>query len=407
MRRRYRRNRSYGSFWAGFILILLIGGIAANYLRPLPKAVASNATITSEISAVDLAWPPGTSSAIGAHGFGALATKGSKGPRPTASIAKVITALAVLEKMPLQKGQQGPMITITKADVELYNKYYRINGSTVKVVEGEQISQYQALQAVLLPSANNMADTLAIWAFGSMDAYHQHANKMVKKLGMTNTIVAADASGMSPATKSTTSDLITLGEAALDNPVVAEVVAQKSAVIPVAGAIHSANARLGLNNIIGIKTGLTDEAGGCFLFAAKHTLKTGQEITIIGVVLGAQKFTDALNSSEPLLNSAKKHFNVKTPIKAGESFASLTTPWLSASEQGKTVVAQKDVTLVAWDGVALTPDIKLNNITHALPAGAQVGEIVVSSGKNSASTPLVLKESISGPTIWWRLSRYN
>lgn len=407
MRKRNRRNRSSGSFWAGFILVLLVGAIAVNYLRPLPKAVASNATITSEISAVDLAWPQGASAAIGAQGFGALATHGNKAPRPTASIAKVITVLAVLEQKPLAKGQQGPMITITKADVELYNKYYRMNGSTVKVIEGEEISQYQAMQAVLLPSANNMADTLAIWAFGSMQAYHDYANKMTKRLGMTHTRVAADASGMSPATTSTSSDLITLGEAALKHPVVAEIVAQKSATIPIAGPIHSANARLGINNVIGIKTGLTDEAGGCFLFAAKHRLKAGEEITIIGVILGTQKFTDALNGSEPLLNSAKKHFRVKKPIKAGEPFASLTTPWLPSGEQAKPVIAKHDISLVAWDGMALTPHIELNNITHALPAGAEVGRVTVSSGKNSASTPLVLKEPISGPTIWWRLSRYQ
>lgn len=407
MRRRHRRNRSYGSFWAGFVLVVLLGGITLNYLRPLPKAVASNTTVTSQITALDLAWPHGTSAAIGAQGFGTLATHGSKAQRPTASIAKVITALAVLEKKPLATGQQGPKITISKADVALYDRYYRMNGATVKVVEGSQFTQYQALQAILLPSANNMADTLAIWAFGSLEAYHAYANQMVKRLGMGNTIVADDASGMSPATVSTSRDLITLGEAALKQPVVAEIVAQKSATIPITGPIHSANARLGFNNIIGIKTGLTDEAGGCFLFAAKHRLATGQEIVIIGVVLGTQKFTDALNSSEPLLNSAKKHFSQKTPIKAGETFASLTMPWLPAGEESVDVIAKQDVTLIAWDGVALTPNIQLQNITHALPAQAEIGTVAVSSGTNSAQTALVLKEPISGPTVWWRMSRYR
>lgn len=407
MRRRTRQRRSYGSFLAGFVLVLLVGGLAVNYLRPLPKAVASNTTITSQIAPTELAWPTGSPAAIGAHGYGVLETNGSKASRPTASIAKVITALAVLEQKPLGPGRQGPTITITKADIELYNHYYRQNGATVRVVEGGQITQYQALQAILLPSANNMADTLAVWAFGSMEAYHDYANKMVKRIGMTNTRVAGDASGMSPATTSTTSDLITLGEAALDNPVVAEIVAQRSAVIPEAGVVHSANARLGFNNIIGIKTGLTDEAGGCFLFAAKHTLPGGQQVTVVGVILGMPRLLDALQASEPLLNSAKEHFSVKTPVKAGEPFASLTTPWLPDSEQAKQIVAKDDVALVAWSGKPLTPRIALDEISHALPAGAPVGTISVSSGNHTVGTPLVLKESVSGPSIWWRLSRYH
>jgi D-alanyl-D-alanine carboxypeptidase (penicillin-binding protein 5/6) len=42
---------------------------------------------------------------------------------------------------------------------------------------GEELSEYQALQALLLPSANNIAETLARWAFGSIDAYNAYANQ--------------------------------------------------------------------------------------------------------------------------------------------------------------------------------------------------------------------------------------
>jgi D-alanyl-D-alanine carboxypeptidase (penicillin-binding protein 5/6) len=400
MRSRYRRPKKHtGLKFMCFILIIALAAMALNYVRPLPHATASVVSVTSELDALTIQWPLGAS-AIGAQGFGALAANGPQAPRPTASLAKIITALAVLEKQPLSHGEQGQPIVLTDADVALFEKYYRLGGAVVKVEVGKSLSEYQALQAILLPSANNMADTLAIWAFGSMEGYHTYANQMLKRMGLRDTVVAADASGMSPNTKSTPRDLIRLGEYALSHPVIAEIVAQPSAVIPIHGAIVSANSRLGYNNIIGIKTGLTDEAGGCFLFAAKHEVE-GRPITIIGVIMGAKSLPVALAQSEPLLNSAKPYFGTKVVIKAGEVFATYATPWLVTSE----VVAKQDVSLLAWKGTTLTPQIKLSEVNRSLPAGTQVGTALVASGTNTASTPLVLQQAITGPTWKWRFIR--
>lgn len=371
-----------------------------NYCRPLPAADAAIVNISSEVDSVKLAWPARGNAAIGAQGFGMLAHRGPQTPQPTASLAKLVTALAILEKHPLKKGQQGPVITLTAADVALFEKYYALGGAVVKIQGGEQISLYQALQAILLPSANNMADSAAVWAFGSMEAYLRYANAMTDRVGLSHTTIAVDASGMSPESTSTPADLIRLGELALRNPVIAEIVAQPSATIPVHGPIHSANARLGFNNIIGIKTGLTDQAGGCFLFAAKHTVDS-KEVIIIGVITGAGSLRAALADSEPLLNSAKPYFTVKTPIKAGQPFATVTTPWLSSA----TAIAQKDVTLLAWRGTTLTPRVELDPVAGSMAAGATVGTAFIASGDNTASTPLILQQGISGPSWRWRLKR--
>ncbi|HET8670683.1 MAG TPA: serine hydrolase, partial [Candidatus Saccharimonadales bacterium] len=385
-----------------FLLILVVGGLLFNYLRPLPQANASITNISTNINSIKLTWPSRGYAALGAKGFGTLETHGSQSARPMASIAKVVTALAILEKYPIKQGQLGPTITITQQDVDIFNKYFGMGGAYVRVEKGEEITLYQALQAILLPSANNMADSLAIWAFGSMDAYHGYANALLKRSGLKRTTVAIDASGFSPASTSTPSDLIRLGELALSNTVIAEIVAQKSASIPVHGVVYSANSRLGYNSVIGIKTGLTDQAGGCFLFAANHEVAKGKSVTIIGVIMGTPTLRSALDESEPLLNSAKPHFSLKTPIKSGEIFANITTPWLSTAD----VVAGSDVALITWNGTALTPQIELAKITGSLPAGAQVGTAIISSGTNTASTPLMLKQDIYGPTWQWRLKRF-
>ncbi len=405
MRRQHRRKRHFGTKFLSFLLLVVMGAALFNYIRPLPKADASVAGLSSEINSVSLSWPQHGVAALGAQGFGLLATHGSQQPRPTASMAKIISTLAVLEKHPLKLGEQGPTLTMGQSDLDLFNKYYGEGGSYAKVEIGEKITEYQMLQAALLPSANNMADGLATWSFGSLQDYATYANAMVKRLGLNNTHVGSDASGFLPDTTSTPADFVHLGELALDNPVIAQIVAQKSATIPVQGVIYSANSRLGYNNIIGIKTGLTDQAGGCFLFAARYTPDgSPKPIVIIGVIMGAPSLLEALNDSEPLLNSAKSYFTYKTAIKAGDSFASLTTPWNGASV---TIVAKQDADMVAWAGKPLIPRVELNKIGGSMSSGAQVGTALVSSGNNTATTPLVLKDPISGPSWQWRVRRLN
>jgi D-alanyl-D-alanine carboxypeptidase (penicillin-binding protein 5/6) len=402
MRRYERPKRRIKRKLFSFLLIVTAAGMLLNFARPLPHADASIVAMTSQVDSVKLSWPAQGYAAIGAKGYGVLATHGSQNQRPMASISKVVTALAVLEKHPFKSSKSSPTLTMTAADVELFNKYYGMGGAYVKVEVGEKITLYQALQAILLPSANNMADSVAIWAFGSMEKYHEYANQMLARMGLKQTVVATDASGFAPGSKSTPTDLVRLGELAMKNPVIAEIVAQPSATIPVHGVIYSANSRLGFNNIIGIKTGLTDEAGGCFLFAAQHDVN-GQKVMLIGAILGEPTLRGALNDSEPLLNSAKQYFSVKTPIKAGEVFATVTTKWQSTAN----VVAQKDVSLVAWNGKPITPNIELSRINGSKPAGTVVGNALVSSGNHTTSTPLVLQDAIKGPTWQWRLQRVN
>lgn len=388
-----------------FLLLLplvLLAGLAANYLRPLPAATATPEGMTSTVGAIMLKWPSAGSAAIGAQGFGVLDSYGAVSPRPMASLAKLMTALAVVEKKPFKLGQQGETYTITQRDVELYDSYLAQGGAVAKVAVGEKITEYQMLQAILLPSANNLADTAALWTFGSMDAYLAYANNMAKRFGLKQ-MVLADASGMSPKSIATTRELVRLGEYVMNQPVLANIVGQKSATIPVAGTINSANSRLGYNNIIGIKTGLTDQAGGCFMFAASHKLATGENIVLIGVILGAPKLTDAFDASEPLINSAKPHFTIQRVVKAGQKVANYDTPWGSNSD----VIAEDDVDLVVWKGVPLTPSIKLHQPSLARNAGDVVGSFTVRSGLNGKSTNVTLKSDLKDPPFKWRLTRID
>lgn len=248
-------------------------------------------------------WPENVAAAgVGVKNGGVLGVTGDEQSRPIASIAKVITSLVLLDKYPLKPGESGPSIPITEDDEQLYRDYIAQNGTVVLVKAGSPITLRQALEAMLLPSANNIADTSAIWGFGSLEEYHRYANEFLQRKGLTNTVVGGDASGLDPATKSTTRDLIKLGELALENPVTAEIVAQTSGSIAVAGPIPNYNALVTKHGFTGIKPGDTLEAGITSLFSTKRIIQ-GKEVTLIGVILGADTYRASNDGAVTIINS--------------------------------------------------------------------------------------------------------
>jgi len=384
------------------MLILSLG--VWNTLRPLPAIAVGRQAITAPLeTATPLLWPSAGEAAIEVQGLTTTFTNGPQKPLPTASIAKIITCLTVLQAKPLNVDELGPPITLTQADLDIYNNYVARNGSVIHVAPGEQLTEYQALQALLLPSANNIADSLAIWAFGSLEAYHAAATQYVQQLGLTNTIIGSDASGLSPDTTSTPTDLTVLGEKALGNPVIAQIVGQTSATLPIEGVIRNVNQLLGHDGIIGIKTGNSDQVGGNMLFAAKVAVTADTTVTIIGAIMGQGSLNIALNAVIPLLDSVKANAYMMTLVHAGETIATYTAAW---SRQGTSAVAKKDLSFVGWKGNPINPQVSLQRSSLSYDQGATMGTVSTTSGTMHASTDVVLTNTIPQPSLWWRLTRH-
>jgi D-alanyl-D-alanine carboxypeptidase (penicillin-binding protein 5/6) len=201
-----------------------------------------------------------------------------------ASVAKVMTAYLVLRDHPLRPGEEGPAITLTDADVVDTDRRRRQQESVVSIAAGEQLTERQALQALLLPSANNIAAVLARWDAGSADRFVARMNSIARSLGMTHTRYT-DPSGYDDATVSTAADQVRIVDRAMRLPVFASIVATPSATLPVAGTVHNTNTLLGHEGFVGVKTGSDAAAGGCFAFRAIRWID-GKRTTITGVVLG-------------------------------------------------------------------------------------------------------------------------
>ena len=275
---RGRRRRRNAKAVLALTLAAVLSWQAVDALEPStsPDDVSRSGSGWTAVS-----WPA-QGAAAAAVGGGPIHTSGSSRPVPIASLAKVMTAVVVLHSRPISSQDPGFTITLSAADV-FDTKQRRSQGqSVVAVVAGEQLTERQALQALLLPSANNIAFALARAVSGSTDAFLSEMNAEARRLGMTSTRYT-DPSGYDAGTVSTARDQLLLARAAMRIDAFAEIVSLTSAVLPQTGVVHNTNSLLGHDGFVGIKTGSDQAAGGCFMFAARSGHR---EQLIYGVVLG-------------------------------------------------------------------------------------------------------------------------
>lgn len=333
-------------------------------------------------------------------GLGPVGSSGGMAPAPMASTTKVMTALLVLEDHPLALNASGPVLVVSRSDVTTYVAERNQGESVVPVVEGEQLTEYQLLEGLMLPSASNFADMLANWDAGGVAAFVGRMNARATALGMAATRYA-DVSGFSPSSVSIPSDLIRLAQTAMRIPVFAQIVAQAQATLPVAGVIHNLDTLLGQSGVIGIKTGHTDEAGGCFVFAADLTID-GSPVRIYGAVMGQPNFLPgAFAATTALLNGIRPVLHLRTAARKGDVIARYQSAW---GESGA-IVADSAVAWVLIDGTPVSRRTTLAQLPQSAPGAARVGTLTLAAGDHRADVSLVLANAINGPDVGWRLTR--
>jgi serine-type D-Ala-D-Ala carboxypeptidase (penicillin-binding protein 5/6) len=208
-------------------------------------------------------------------------SRGLDAEHPIASITKVMTALVVL-----QAGDLNRTITVTEA-AEQYGRAY--SPGSAGLHPGDVLTARQLLEAMLLPSGSDAAYLLATAYGPGWRAFVRKMNATARKLGMTRTHFA-NFDGLpwptEHATYSTPRDLIVLSKAAMKLPVFRQIVAQRTHWIAATSRHHhyfwtNTDLLIGTyRGAIGIKTGFTQGAGYCLLFAARRG-----PLELMGVVL--------------------------------------------------------------------------------------------------------------------------
>jgi serine-type D-Ala-D-Ala carboxypeptidase (penicillin-binding protein 5/6) len=224
-------------------------------------------------------------------------------PVPIASLAKVMTAYLTLKRYPLGGAQNGFTMTVTAAQAQAEAQ----DQSVVAVRAGEQLTERQLLEALLIPSGNNIAQMLAAQGAGGETGFVAEMNAEARALGMDHTTYT-DPSGFDPNTVSTAADQLRVFQRAMRFPVFRQIVSMPSVTLPVAGTLTNFNP-LVADGYAG-KTGSDSAAGGCLAFFTNVTVG-GRPVTAVGVVLGQGEGGDtseilaaAGNAAEQLVQSA-------------------------------------------------------------------------------------------------------
>lgn len=361
---------------------------------------------TFDGAAPQLPWPSEGQGLITVSGLGTVGRFGEEKPVPIASVTKSMTAYIIMRDHPMKLGQKGASIPVDKlAEKEGgYNKTG--DESTLDTIKaGQTLTQKDALSAIMIPSANNVARLLARWDAGSEAAFVKKMNDTAKQLGMTNTTYT-DPSGLQATTVSTAVDQVKLATELVKDPALVDITRQPFWVDPTGVKRRNYNTLVPYNGAIGIKTGSTSKAGGNLLFAATKEVG-GTKQTIVGAVFGQHKSTSILDLvnrvSKDVLVATRKSLTSATVIKKGDVVGHLddglggTTP----------VVATKDLTIAGWSGLRTTISLTPSGaeLPHSAKAGTVVGKLTVGSGPGQVSAPVALQKALAEPGLGSKLTR--
>jgi D-alanyl-D-alanine carboxypeptidase (penicillin-binding protein 5/6) len=354
-----------------------------------------------------LPWPAKGEGALAVQGVGLIAHTVRQPEVPIASVTKVMTAYIVLEDHPLGVAAAGPVLTMTEADAQKYTEDSEQNDSSVMVVKGEQLDERQLLEALLIPSADNIADVLAVWDAGSISAFVTKMNATAEALGLTSTHYT-DPSGLDPGNQSTAIDQAELASVVMAIPAFASIVKLSHARLPVAGTVWGYNPAIGIDGVVGVKSGFTSHAQACLIAAADRTID-GHAALLISVVLGQPLGLDqAADEDLDLLGAVTKVLGVHHVVAPGESFATAGVPW---TKRADSLVADNGFDLVTWPGlsysVAVNTSLGGSAWQHAdkkwvIRSGTEAGLVEVRvGGSDVASVPLRLSAPLYGPPPGW------
>ncbi|WDG18523.1 D-alanyl-D-alanine carboxypeptidase family protein [Microbacterium sp. Clip185] len=382
--------------------IALIVAVIAAYcgttlLWPLhavaPTVQASAVEATPSAAAVG-AWPGAGSAAVVVDGVGSPIAS-SADARSIASITKVVTAMVVLDQLPLAPGEQGQEFAFSAADESSYWSYRRNGESALNVPVGGTLTEYQMLQGMLMGSANNYADRLADTIWPNNAVYARAANDWLAAHGVSGITIAGPA-GIEAENAATPEALLEVAKRALADPVIAEIVRTPSVELPGAGLVENTNKLLADPGVVGLKTGTLDSYN---LLAAKDVTIGDTTVRIYAATLGQPDVETRDAATRALFAQVEQELQLKPSVAAGTTVGQVETKW------GATVpiVTAADADVVLWNGSAATVATSFD-LGDASEQGDVVGSLVATGPKDQSTVDVVLDGELDGPSPWWRLT---
>jgi D-alanyl-D-alanine carboxypeptidase (penicillin-binding protein 5/6) len=314
---------------------------------------------------------------------------------PIASLTKVMTALLVIER---ERGHLDRAVRVDPSAV--FGRGDFGASSSLGLSAGERVSVRGLLGGLLLGSANDAAEALAIEASGSEEGFVDDMNARARELGMRDTRFTSPH-GLDDRGRSSAVDLSVLLRAALDEPAFRQLVGRRSVTIRSTRVrrrtIQNRNVMLWLYpGATGVKTGSTAGAGFCLIATAR---RDGRELAVI--VLGGRN--EVFSDAAALLNHGFAAYHLRTLVEDGEALGSLavrggTVP-VVAGEALAVLVREGDEARVERV-LAASP-----GAGYPAPSGSVVGTVRLRGPTGVLGRVPVLAADVAPPAApsapWW------
>lgn len=298
--------------------------------------------------------------------------------RLIASTTKMMTALLTVTSVRLDRVCTAPPYAAGPLETE------------IGLRAGERMRVRDLLRAVLLPSANDAASTLAVCVGGSRSAFVSRMNARARQLGLDHTHFSTPIGLDDAGNYSTAADLARLAIAARQEAFLRQTMDLRSAVLRSGDRPRTVVNRNTLVQQVpwvdGVKTGHTTSAG-YILVASGTRASTTFVATVLGDPSEAARNADAL----ALLKWAFASFRVASPVTGGAVYARPAVK--HRPDEHVDVVATRDVReLLRRDlRVRLVIDVP-RELEGPLPRRTVVGSATVrANGRAIARVPLVTR----------------
>jgi D-alanyl-D-alanine carboxypeptidase (penicillin-binding protein 5/6) len=316
-----------------------------------------------------------------------LASKSPNKRLPIASTTKLMTAYLALKNLKPNQMIAAP-------------SYHRSASAeiTLGLRPGERMRVRDLLYGLLLPSASDAAETLAVGVAGSVPAFVERMNQAAQQLGLTDTSYANPIGLDDPHNYSSAHDLVTLASILLKNRLIARIVNTPAATLHSGDHPRTVTSRDTLLNSVpwinGVKTGHTLDAG--YVLVGSGTMDS---TTLISAVLGTPDEPSRDADTLRLLQYGFSLYHPVQPVNRGEQLAD---PKLDYRSDHLSLVAQRALPINLRQGQHVTTHVTApDQISGAVDQGQVLGHVTVSvDGKPAAGSPLVAAHAVGAATTF-------
>lgn len=327
-----------------------------------------------------------------------------------ASTTKILTAIIALESCE----DLSEVVTASHAAIDPIT----LEDSHMGILVGEQLTIEQLIYGMLVYSANDAANVLAVRVAGSIDAFAQMMNEKAKSIGAVNSHFVNPHGFHDDDHYTTASDLATIARYAMTNEKFREVVSTARYIIEPTNKYTETRYLTSTNHLIskyrvashyyapaiGIKTGYTSKAGNCLVAAAEKD--NTQLLTVVLKCTNSGTSSGTFVDTKALFEYGFSNYKYIDVAVNGNVVAD-SPVYVAKNDTRVAMTVQENVSaLLPVDvdvATQVSADIQLNEKIQApIKTGDALGTVSYSyNGDTLGQTALVAANDVDRNTFLW------